>query len=401
MSGESYESSLSDLFEGESIKINTVDASKFTSGDVDKIVEILGIEEKNEDQEQPVIDLEPEVDADPLLESNEEPRPDTEGLGLENPDGDVENRAEDKDTADNGIFLKDRYYLVVGRVDDLTTALIDRLINEENVDKIVVAGDDEKSLSSLKRSYPEVRIVTGEMSDRFTVDKIWSWYDPDGVFYVPSVNDRDSCELNVKETMLNVSVGCSNILDTCLDSGRSNVSFIIGITDTSASVGSGVYSSCMRMNERMFEQYGSVNRNTFHGMIRVGNVAGQCGSKIDAWREKIASNGTITVPSSNDSIFITTVGNIITDLFYYLNSVFEGKISSGASPYFSANNKAACVGDVVKTIGGLYGNKNKKQEVVESGLYDVNNLEFEFVSDNGLSSREEEKADAYDIRDMF
>jgi hypothetical protein len=421
---EEYENSLADLFDGDKMEVTReIDASNLASKDADKIVRALGLDPGPESEPEPEIVIEQpeplslpeaaeEEPAVPLTEDDVDAIVDDEIAELDAiMDAEIETSLEKvaakegqdlmeesselEDTSDTDFFDKERCYLILGKVDGLMTAIAERMISVEGVDKIVVAGDSDESLAALKRSYPSVRVVTGNISDKFTLDKIWSWYDPAGVFYLPTMVESEERELEVRDSFSEITVGCSGLLDKCANSG--SVDFVIGVTKTSVGVGMGVQASCMRINERLFDQYQSVNGDAFYKMVRIGTTPDSYGSKISEWTHKVKSlEDRLEIPSRDDTIYLQSnedaVKGIMDCLFY--------AESGGGLPYVSEGMKSARLGDILDLIGTSWGRAGWAERVVETGAYTYIDQREEFILENNSSSSQSEPVSTDEIIEL-
>ena len=190
-------------------------------------------------------------------------------------------------------------------------------------------------------------------------------------------------------------MGCSGLLDKCSSSG--SVDFVVGVTKTSVGVGMGVQASCMRINERLFDQYQSVDRDTFYKMVRVGTTPESYGSKVSEWTNKISLGDKVEIPSKDNTIYLQSNEDAVEGI---MNCLFYAE-SGGGLPYVSEGMKSARLGDILDYISTTSGPTGVVANVVETGVYTFIDQQEEFILESDSSSSQLDPVSTDDLSGLL
>lgn len=150
----------------------------------------------------------------------------------------------------------------------------------------------------LKKQFPEVNIVIGDIRDqdrlRWTLSKV----SPDLIYHLASMKQVDTCEVNAGEAVKTNILGTLNLLTLV----SPNTRVVIVSTDKSVSPESCMGATKFIMERLMFEHSGS------HAAVRLGNVLVSNGSVLPLFVEQAIKGASITVTDSVMTRFFMTIG---------------------------------------------------------------------------------------------
>lgn len=250
-------------------------------------------------------------------------------------------------------------YLVSGGSGYLGNALIDRIYKDND---IVVVARNEGQLVKLKEKYPNIEIITGDISSKFICRKAFKKH-VDGVFHLAAFKHIVLAEENVQECIKSNVLGTINLLAAVF---VNKPEFIIGISTDKAAQVSGVYGATKLLMERLFKEYEELNPKTKYRIVRYGNVIYSTGSVLCKWKEKIRAGEEITVTDVDSTRFYWTVEQAVDLMFSCLNGALD------CSPY-CPDMKAVRLGDLLGAMIDKYSD-GKKIKLNHIGLQPSENM---------------------------
>lgn len=220
--------------------------------------------------------------------------------------------------------FKDKLVLITGGSGYLGKSLVDNLTRQGAI--IRVLARNEGNLIKLKLQYPNIQILTGDISDLFDVQQAMSGVQ--AVFHLAASKHIGIAERQVRECIKSNVIGTLNVLDTSINYEICpECELIVGISTDKAAKVSGVYGASKLLMERLFQQYERINSLCDYRIVRYGNVLYSTGSVLCAWREAMLKNSKITVTELQATRFFWTVDQAIGHIFDCL------KDSTNSEPY--------------------------------------------------------------------
>lgn len=258
--------------------------------------------------------------------------------------------------------------LIFGGTGFLGKELLKRL-NEKNAKKITVFSRDEGKLIELQQNYPNIKILTGDISDKFEVYQAMKG--KDYIFHLAAFKHVGLAEQYSRECIKTNLVGSLNILECSLETSPKIL--ITTSTDKAAQV-NGVYGATKYLVEELFRQFEKVNDTTQYRVVRYGNVLYSTGSVLCKWKKLIEEGKQVIITDPEATRFFWTVSEAVNLLFECIEK------SDNAAPY-CPDMKAMSMGDLlsaminkysdngdvpVKTIG-LQQGENKHEKILKDG----------------------------------
>ena len=142
---------------------------------------------------------------------------------------------------------KDKLYLVTGGSGFLGVPLCKRIL--EAGGKVRTIARDEGKLIDLQQQFPDIEILTGDISDPFEVKQ--SMKGIAGVFHLAASKHVGLAEKQVRECIKSNTLGSLYILEESL---VTKPEFILGVSTDKAAKVAGVYGATKLLMERLLEQ---------------------------------------------------------------------------------------------------------------------------------------------------
>ena len=168
---------------------------------------------------------------------------------------------------------KNKKYLVTGGSGFLGEELIRRIIDVGS--KVITISRDEGKLIELKQQYPDIKILTGDICDRFDVQQAMRGVN--GVFHLAAFKHVGMAETQTRECTKSNVIGSMNVLEEAVNN---NVEFVLGVSTDKAAQISGVYGATKFIMEKLFEQFERNYSDITFRIVRYGNVLYSTGSVL-------------------------------------------------------------------------------------------------------------------------
>jgi FlaA1/EpsC-like NDP-sugar epimerase len=168
---------------------------------------------------------------------------------------------------------------ITGGTGTIGNAIVRRATEEKWDCGITVFSRDWKRQADMKRKYPHVTYVLGDILDSHSLSMAICGHDI--VIHAAAMKHIVRGEENPLQCIeVNVN-GSINVLQACVENG---VEHIIGISTDKACHPINAYGASKMLMEKAFQQYASsFSYPQFH-LVRYGNVLGSSGSFIHNWR---------------------------------------------------------------------------------------------------------------------
>lgn len=241
--------------------------------------------------------------------------------------------------------------VVFGGSGYLGTALIARLI-EKGKTNITAMARNEGALVALKEKFPCVRIIVGDIADRWSVKK--AMVGADEVYLLSALKHVGLADIEVKACITTNIVGTTNVVEESL---RIKPRVFLFVSTDKAGQPTGVYGCSKKIGERLIAEAEAMNPDTKYRIVRYGNVWGSTGSIITKWRPKMERGEEILLTDPDASRFFWSVTEAVDLIFECVERGLN------AVPYIP-KMKAVKMGVVLEACMEVYG----KCPVKEIGL---------------------------------
>tara|TARA_Y100000593_G_scaffold91400_1_gene180059 strand:+ start:2473 stop:3339 length:867 start_codon:yes stop_codon:yes gene_type:complete len=282
---------------------------------------------------------------------------------------------------------RDKTYLITGGSGYLGFELSERILKLGG--KVVTISRDEGKLIELKQKYPSIKILTGDICDRFDVQQAFK-QGIDGVFHLAAFKHVGLAEEQSRECTKSNVIGSMNVLEEAVDN---NVEFVIGISTDKAAQVSGVYGATKYIMEKLFEQFERNFSNTKFRIVRYGNVLYSTGSVLCKWRDLLKQGKEVIVTEPEATRYFWTVEQAVDLIFDCMDNAPDSK------PYVP-EMKSMSVGDLLKAMSDKYLPSGYHLKIKEIGLQPGENL-HEKILEDGKYSNEVERFTIEEISEMI
>ena len=265
--------------------------------------------------------------------------------------------------------------LITGGTGFLGRELIKRLYKDS---EITVVARNEGKLIELKELFPDIKIITGDISDPFVAEKACK--DMNGIYHLAAFKHVGMAEEQVRECVLSNVVGTINILNMSL---KYKPDFVLGISTDKAAQVAGIYGATKLIMEGLFKDYEGVNSDTKYRIVRYGNVMFSTGSVLCKWRDRMKNNEQVIITDGDATRFYWTVQQAIDHVFECM------KNSTDCTPYIPSM-KAMTIHDLFTAMGTVYYKGSDSMKIKTIGLQQGENKHERLVKD-GPSSNDVER----------
>ena len=281
---------------------------------------------------------------------------------------------------------KDKLYLITGGSGFLGFDLVKRILSQGG--RVVTLSRDEGKLIQLKQEYPDIKILTGDIADRFDVQQAMKGVD--GVFHLAAVKDVGLAETQSRECTKSNVIGSLNVLE---EAANNNVEFVVGISTDKAAQVSGVYGATKYVMEKLFEQFESNYPDITFRIVRYGNVLYSTGSVLCKWKDLLSEGKEVIVTEPQATRFFWTVEQAVDLIFDCMENAVNSK------PYVP-DMKSMSIENLLKAMAENYLPEGETLKVKTIGLQPGENL-HERILEDGLSSEDADRFTIEEIKEMI
>lgn len=177
--------------------------------------------------------------------------------------------------------------LIIGGTGTLGKALIQYL---HGLVDITILSRDEHKQQALKKVYPDIRFILGDIKDPGSLDK--AFLNQDAVFHFAALKHVDALEDNPVEAMKTNAIASVNVADMCL---KYHVPVCVYSSTDKAVYPINSYGYSKALSEKIFLDYNKHSDYTRFNVYRWPNVIGSQGSAIPFFINKINAGESIPV----------------------------------------------------------------------------------------------------------
>ena len=271
---------------------------------------------------------------------------------------------------------KNKLYLVTGGSGFLGVPLCKRILKAGG--KVRTIARDEGKLIDLQQQYPEIEILTGDISDPFEAKQAMK--DVTGVFHLAASKHVGIAEKQVRECIKSNTLGSLYILEESL---TTKPEFVLGVSTDKAAKVAGVYGATKLLMERLFGQFEALNDNTDYRIVRYGNVLYSTGSVLCKWKNLLELGKEVIVTDGEATRFFWTVDQAVNLIFDCLQNATDHQ------PYIT-DMKAMSINNLLKAMAQKYLPEGNKLNIKYIGLQPGENM-HEIITEDGFSSEHAER----------
>lgn len=195
-------------------------------------------------------------------------------------------------------YFTGKNVLITGGTGSFGRAMTQKLITEDNPNKVIIFSRDEWKQWQMKRSHPvfsdsRMRYFLGDVRDSSRL--IRAFNEVDIVIHAAALKQVPAAEYNPTEFIKTNVLGAMNIIDASIDAG---IKKVIALSTDKAVNPVNLYGASKLCSDKLFvagnSYVGAKGYPTF-SVVRYGNVAASRGSLIPYWLE-LLSQGAPSLP---------------------------------------------------------------------------------------------------------
>ena len=271
--------------------------------------------------------------------------------------------------------------LITGGAGFLGTNLVRRLQEKEDV-AITAISRSEPPLLELKRKYPNVKIIVGDIADNTIARKACT--NQNIIYHLAAFKHAPLAEKNTYQCVKSNITGSINLLDNFR-----GTHFIAMSTDKACDP-SYVYGASKFLMEKLIEEYQEINPFTKYRVIRCGNILYSTGSVLCIWKKALLEKKEITITSPNATRYFWSADQVI-------DYIFDVQYNCDTCLPQATHMKAVKMGTLLEAMQEKYG---KTSDINVIGMQPGENL-HEKLTKNGPSSCDDEQYTFEEILELI
>ena len=267
--------------------------------------------------------------------------------------------------------LKDRAVLVTGGTGSFGKAFVSRLLEEDEISKLVIFSRDELKQFEMAETIksPKVRFFLGDVRDYQRLLQATDGIDV--IVHAAAMKQIPAAEYNPMEAIKTNILGAENIVNAAI---RNGVQRVLALSTDKAANPANLYGATKLCSDRLM-----VAGNTLAGKhptrfacVRYGNVLGSRGSVIPFFLEK-AKSGSIPITDERMTRFWLTIEQGVQFVLDSVERMHGGEIFVPKIPSFKVTDVArvVCPGVPTHIIGIRPGEKLHEVMITEDDSYNT------------------------------
>ena len=251
-------------------------------------------------------------------------------------------------------------YLIIGGTGTLGQECMRQLLTSEPEAKITVLSRSEHKHKDLKRRFPMVKFILGDIRDLTHLKR--EFHNKRAVFHFAALKHIDHAEENPVECVKTNVLGTINVAEACIEA---KVPFCVFSSTDKAVDPITVYGNCKAVSERILFKYNDAGITRF-SVFRWGNVTMSQGSALNTFAECLKYNNPVPITDPTMTRFWLSIEQAVS---YLLDTYRHASLSEAmVHPLM----KAAPVCNVVSAIADVLGVSNFSYKII--GLRGVEKL---------------------------
>lgn len=247
--------------------------------------------------------------------------------------------------------LIDKTIMITGGTGSFGKAVLQRLLNEDKVARIVVFSRDEKKQHDMRLAFnnPKLQFEIGDVRDDRRI--LRAMHGVDMVFHAAAMKQVPSCEFFPMEAVQTNIIGTNNVIDAALHHGVKKL--VVLSTDKAAYPVNAMGCSKMMMEKLMVAraQAQKPQDPTVMCGVRYGNVLYSRGSVVPLFVDQILRGTPLSVTHSGMTRFLMPLREAIDLVLHALSYGGNGDLFIRKAP-------SASIGDLAQACLKLFGVDN-------------------------------------------
>jgi UDP-N-acetylglucosamine 4,6-dehydratase len=276
-------------------------------------------------------------------------------------------------------YLKDKSVLVTGGTGSFGKAFVQRLLEDDEIRKVVVFSRDELKQFEMaeKISSPKLRYFLGDVRDYQRLIQATDGIDV--IVHAAAMKQIPASEYNPMEAIKTNVFGAENIVNAAIANG---IKKVIALSTDKAANPANLYGATKLCSDKLMVA-GNIlagSRETRFACVRYGNVLGSRGSVIPFFLNK-AKEGILPITDERMTRFWLTIEDGVQFVLHSLERMHGGEIFVPKIPSFKVTDVArvVCPGVPTKVIGIRPGEKLHEVMITEDDSHSTYEFEDYFA----------------------
>jgi FlaA1/EpsC-like NDP-sugar epimerase len=275
-------------------------------------------------------------------------------------------------------MIKNKKILIIGGTGALGKTLVNKYYNNN---EIIVLSRDEHKHYFLKKDYPKINSMIGDVKDKSSIKNCLMRFKPEIVINTAALKHVPICEDDPFESVKTNIIGHQNLIESINEVG--DVETLIFVSTDKACNPINVYGMCKAISEKIYVEYAKQRNIPKVVLVRYGNVLESTGSVIPFFKSLLENNSEyLPITHFEMTRFLLTLEQA-TDLIDWAYD-FDGSHGKIAIPKI----KSLKVTDVANELKKFY---KKNVELKDIGIRPGEKLHEEMISAEEWLRTEEHK----------
>ena len=229
-------------------------------------------------------------------------------------------------------MLQNTSVMITGGTGSFGQAFIKRLLEKDEVRKIIVFSRDELKQYEMRTKFssPKIRYFLGDVRDYSRL--LQATYEVDYIIHAAAIKHVEAAEYNPMEAINTNILGAQNIVNSAI---ANNVKKVIALSTDKAASPANLYGATKLCSDKIMVAGNilSGSRTTRFASVRYGNVVGSRGSVIPFFLSK-ACEASVPITDVRMTRFWLTIEHGVNFVLDSLNNMVGGEIFIPKIPSF-------------------------------------------------------------------
>lgn len=239
-------------------------------------------------------------------------------------------------------MIQDQDLFVTGGAGTLGRAIAWRRKKEGWTGKMTVYSTDNFKHEKMKRMYPDINFVQGDIRNPETLYNAMVGHDI--VLHLAAVKVIPTSEWQSLDT---IDVNVNGSINVCVQAMNAGIKHVLGISTDKVCHAANAYGATKYLMEKVFQEYSRIESETSFHLVRYGNVLESTGSVLEAWKNAVAEGKPILMTDPEMTRFWISPQQAV--------SLVIGSITLKSGEIVIPKAKALSIGKLAEyTLNGKY-----------------------------------------------
>lgn len=195
-------------------------------------------------------------------------------------------------------ILKNANIISLGGAGTLGRAIAERRKREGWKGKFTVYSTDSHKHDYMRRLYPDVQFVQGDIRNAETLYNAMVGHDV--CLHLAAVKVIPDSEYWSLDT---IDVNINGSINVCVQANAAGIQHVLGISTDKVCASANAYGATKYLMEKIFQEYSRTPTETKFHLVRYGNVLESTSSVLETWKKAVANGERIKITDPNMTRF--------------------------------------------------------------------------------------------------